>query len=1121
MHVIRHNFIINKMRKFHFFSLIILTVIACQKKENTLFLKIPADQSGITFNNTIVETDSFNIINSEYIFNGGGVAVGDFNNDNRPDLFFTGNQVANKLYLNQGDFEFLDVSKDSDIEAKDKWKTGIALIDINNDSFLDVYICAAMYPSSSEKANILFVNQGLNGDGIPTFKDMAAAYGIADTGNSMNATFFDYDKDGLLDLYVLNNVDVHELPSNYRAKITDGSAVSNDRLYHNNGDNTFTDVTLEAGITIEGYGLGIAIADLNSDGWSDIYVSNDYLSNDILYVNNGDGTFSNKIGELIKHQSKFSMGNDISDFNNDGFLDIMTLDMLGETNYRLKTTNSKSRYNDYIFNEKYGYEYQYMRNMLQTGRGVDIPYQEIGLMAGISKTDWSWSPLFVDMDNDGYRDLLITNGFPRDITDLDFGEFNFNMRRYLSPIQILDSIPVVKIPNYAYKNNGNGLFSDVGQEWGLNVPSFSNGAVFADLDNDGDMDYVVNNINDEAFLFENTLDKQKELGHNFLMVDLLGPETNTSGIGAKIAIRFNDDSLQYYEHHLSRGYMSSVHDIAHFGLGESGDIKCLEILWPDGKFQKLNGVKVNQTIQLNYTDASQVSPNEVAFPFTPKKTAPIYKEVSDSVGISYTHQEKDMIDYNVQRILPHKLTQNGPCLVSGDLNGDGTEDFIVGSASGYSPEIFFQNKDGLFTNSQLFSNERDKKYEEEGLALFDLENDGDLDLYLVSGSNEFDKTDNMYEDRLLVNDGKGNFSLAPDKMPKIKASGSVVKVHDFDGDGYVDLFVGGRTPFAKFPLPDRSYLLKNHEGILKDDTETICPALRTIGMITDATWADVDQDGLSDLILAGEFMPITIFKNKKSTLDKTKETGLDSLNGWWESILAHDFDGDGDLDLVAGNLGANNFYQPSKDRPVTLFAKDFDNNGTVDPVMFAYFKTDFNDQTYKSFPVNFWGDLYGQSPLFRAKYNFYKEYAKTTQQELLSPEELNKAVKLTLNYDKSSYFENMGNGTFKCRQLPLEVQIAPINRMMITDYNADSNTDLLLVGNNHGNEVFIGRLDAFNGGLLKGDGQGGFKMIKEQESGFIVPGDAKDMISIKNVKGKHPYIVVSQNRDKIKVFQKK
>ena len=436
-------------------------------------------------------------------------------------------------------------------------------------------------------------------------------------------------------------------------------------------------------------------------------------------------------------------------------------------------------------------------------------------------------------------------------------------------------------------------------------------------------------------------------------------------------------------------------------------------------------------------------------------------------------------------------------------------------------KYFFQNKDGLFTNSQLFSNERDKKYEEEGLALFDLENDGDLDLYLVSGSNEFDKTDNMYEDRLLVNDGKGNFSLAPDKMPKIKASGSVVKVHDFDGDGYVDLFVGGRTPFAKFPLPDRSYLLKNHEGILKDDTETICPALRTIGMITDATWADVDQDGLSDLILAGEFMPITIFKNKKSTLDKTKETGLDSLNGWWESILAHDFDGDGDLDLVAGNLGANNFYQPSKDRPVTLFAKDFDNNGTVDPVMFAYFKTDFNDQTYKSFPVNFWGDLYGQSPLFRAKYNFYKEYAKTTQQELLSPEELNKAVKLTLNYDKSSYFENMGNGTFKCRQLPLEVQIAPINRMMITDYNADSNTDLLLVGNNHGNEVFIGRLDAFNGGLLKGDGQGGFKMIKEQESGFIVPGDAKDMISIKNVKGKHPYIVVSQNRDKIKVFQKK
>ncbi len=1104
-----------------FIALASLLVTSCSKKqEDTLFSKIPSNRSGITFNNQIVETDSFNILTSEYIFNGGGVAVGDFNNDGKPDLFFTGNQVANKLYLNQGDFKFKDVSEISGVEAIDKWKTGVAVIDINNDSLLDIYVCAAMFDTAKEKANILFVNQGVDKDGVPIFKEMAKEYGVADTGNSMNAAFIDYDKDGDLDLYVLNNVDIHILPANYREKITDGSSLSNDRLYRNNGDNTFTDVTIEAGITIEGYGLGVAISDLDYDGWPDIYVSNDYLSNDILYINNGDGTFTDKIGQFIKHQSKFSMGSDIADFNNDGFLDILTLDMLGETNYRLKTTIKESRYNDYYMNEKFGYDYQYMRNMLQMGQGPDMPYSEIGLMAGIAKTDWSWSPLFVDADNDGRKDLLITNGFPRDITDLDFGEFNFNVRKYLGPSQILDSIPVVKIPNYAYRNEGNGQFKDVGEEWGLSIPSFSNGAAFVDLDGDGDLDYVVSNINDEAFLFKNNLDIEEKGSNNFLQLDLKGPEYNRAGLGTKIAIRFKDGTFQYYEHQLNRGYLSTVQSKAHFGLGPQRTIASLEVLWPDGKVQVLKDVESNQSLEVNYAEASPSNTKELAFPLAPKKSNPIYNEISSQIGVDFQHEETDLVDFNVQRTLPHKLTQNGPCIEKGDINGDGYEDFIIGSSPGYSPMIFMQDSKGNFTSSPLFEGEEAKRYEETKMALFDLENDGDLDLYLVSGSNEFDLGSPFYLDRLIINQGNGKFTLATDKMPKINSNGSVVRAEDFDGDGYVDLFVGGRTPFSQYPMPDKCYLLKNEKGTLVDVTETYSKALRSPGMVTDAKWADLDHDNLKDLVLVGEFMPITVFMNKKDTFQPMNETGIQQLSGWWECVLAEDFDNDGDVDLLAGNLGMNNLYHPSEERPVTMLAKDFDNNGAIDPIMFAYFKGDFENSNYASYPVNFWGDLIGQSPLFRKKFNYFKEYAKTTKNDLFSPEELEGAHELMANYDQTSYFENDGSGKFKIGKLPWQTQSAPIKCMITTHSDTNTSTDVLMIGNDYGNEVFIGRYDAFNGGVLLGDSKGGFEFKNAEESGFKVTGDGKDMIQVENAAGGNPYIVVTQNRGKALVFSK-
>ena len=1097
------------MMKGKYLLITLIFLIQSCSKQNKLFILLKSDKTGIEFNNKITETDDFNILTDEYIFNGGGVALADFNRDGLPDLFFTGNMVSNELYLNTGHLKFENVTNSSKLNSTGFWSTGAAVVDINSDGWMDIYVSGAM--NTNNRKNRLYVNQGLNKDNILVFEEQAEKFGIDDDGNTMGACFIDYDKDGDLDLYVLNNEQNETIPTNYRKKIIDGSAPSNDKLYKNNGDGTFSDTTLDAGILFEGFGLSVTPVDINKDQWIDLYITNDYLTNDLLYINQKNGTFKNEIQDYLSHQSKFSMGSDASDFNNDGYTDLVSLDMLGESHERRKTTISKSFFFQNVLNKKWDYQDQHMRNMLFKNNGPNLPFSEIGQFSGVYQTDWSWSPLFADFDYDGNRDLFITNGFPRDITDMDFANYRLSYGAYTPVSTLLDSIPIVKIPNYAYKNNGNLTVEDVSKKWGLGISSFSNGAVFSDLDLDGDLDYVVNNINDKAFIFENIL-SQQENTPNYLQIELKGDKLNPDALGAKVVLRLSDNSIQFQEQQTSRGYMSSADPIMYFGLGKLKDVVSVEILWPNGLLSKMNNPKINKRLKFSQSEALAV--NSLIFPFVEEQKLLPYKEVSSKYNINYFHNEKNVQDFFKQRLLPHKLSQNGPCIAVGDINSDGNEDFIVGSSTSFSPRVFIQSDDSKFISRDLFQKEQEKKYEVESMTLFDADQDGDLDLYLVSGGNEYDIGSEWYQDRLLLNDGLGNFENQQNRLPKMHVNGCIVRPADFDNDGDLDLFVGGHNKPGAYPLADNNFLLRNNNGFFEDITDTIIPPLESFGVLTDALWTDINGDNRNDIIFVGEYSPVTILLNKEKGFEKLESETLKDTQGLWRAIEQVDIDRDGDLDYILGNLGKNNMLSLSPETPMYISTKDVDKNGSVDPLIFN------SQQNSKGeldiYPIQFWDNLTQQSPMFRQEFNSYHSFSKANFEYYKEKGFIDNDSILMAKHSESKWIENLGEGNYKLNSLPDLLQLGPINDFLI--FGASNERRVFVVGNDFGGAPFEGNTDALQGTILYLDENEGEKAVSAQDSGFNVFGDAREIKSVRLKNGKI-LILVAQNQNKLLAFE--
>jgi hypothetical protein len=1090
--------------------IIALALGACNRAESAppLFELLRPEHTGVTFVNELPESPELNILNYLYYYNGGGVAAGDIDNDGLPDLYFTSNLGPDKLYLNKGTYRFEDITESAAVPGPEGWTSGVTMADVNGDGYLDIYVSAVNYLTMHGR-NILYVN---NGD--RTFTDRTKEYGLEYEGYSTQAAFFDYDEDGDLDMYLLNHSIHLEQTIGRRGPSGARHPRAGDRLFRNDG-NRFVDASDTAGIFdgVDGYGLGVVASDLNLDGCLDIFVANDFRGDDRLYLNNCDGTFTESIRNAMGHSSRFSMGVDAADYNNDGRPDLIVLDMLPEREDILKTSANAESFNTYDLKVRAGYHPQFARNTLQLNRGQGR-FSEIGYLAGVYATDWSWAPLFADLDNDGHKDLFVTNGIYRRPHDLDYINYvgNIEIQKTLAMalpdriteknLSLLQKMPQTPMASFAFRNNGDLTFTNQAEAWGLGQPGFSNGAVYADLNNSGALDLVVNTVNGPARIFRS---RARDNGHHYLSVRLRGMGANTAGIGAKLIV-VHGRARQLLEQMPTRGFQSSVEPRLHVGLGSTRTIDSLIVVWPDRRFQVLTNVPADQAITLSQSGATG------RYEYGRRTATPAFADMTNDVPIDYAHRENTFFDYNREPFIPHRVSMEGPALAVGDVNGDGLDDLYVGGAKWQAGRLLVQQRDGRFrpSNERVFG--ADSLAEDVDAAFFDANGDRHLDLYVVTGGNEFWEEEDPLRDRLYMNDGKGNFRRATDALPAIFENGSTVAPADFNGDGHVDLFVGARVVARNYGLIPASHVLQNDgKGRFVDVTLEKAPALAKAGMVTSAAWMDYDGDSRLDLVVVGEWMPITIMRNAGGgKLEKVSVPGFERSHGWWNSVTAADVDADGRVDLVLGNLGLNSYIRASANGPARLYVHDFFQTDALKQVLTFY-------KNGVSYPLMGRDDFVRTMPQLRSKYDSYAKFGAARIDDIFPSDELAKATILEAYQFASAIALNRGNGAFELQALPAEAQFAPVYAAMAEDFDGDGRVDILLGGNFDGVTPLLGRYDASYGLLLRGDGTGRFASVDLVESGLLIEGQVRDMKPLRHASGR--MIAIARNNDRLQLVR--